>query len=54
MYASRMCISREAMSVRGRYLFGFLPTNECKIEVELDEDCIVSTYGGVLGTFVLG
>ena len=44
----------DAMSVTGRRLLGFLPTNECKTAVKLDEDCIVSTYGGVLGTFVLG
>ena len=44
----------DAMSVTGRRLLGFLPTNECKTEVKLDEDCIVSTHGGVPGTFVPG
>ena len=54
VYALRKHFSGEPISVAGRCFLEFLTTNECKIEVKLDEDCIVFAYGGVLGTFATG
>ena len=54
VYALRKYFSGEAMSVAGRCFLEFLTTNECKIEVKLDEYSIVFTYGGVLGTLAPG